>query len=1021
MEKTKYTKNDIDFACSILDSWIKYNQYNPVPVVKTSNKKELSNEFSNFNFENFKEKVTIAKENLYIEFVLGNVPINGYVKNKNENEYLGEMEKTFVLSFILEIDKNKKVCIKNQVYSPIIFSPISTDTFDNRHKENNNEKINQSIIDILNNVQDFELENIDSLLTSIEKEFEKINDEIFKIKKDDSENNNRHWYIRIVYPEKDQEKIFHPCFFMDTDFYSNDILKIKNRLNSNKNIEDDKILDLILGKKDREGIDITKFKNILKLSNCIERPFVKWPSKYNLSLMQDVAVNAFLKETNEKIFSVNGPPGTGKTTLLKEIAAGVIFEKAWLIHTKNEWRNKLKTIQIGKNEYEILPDELKSLGILVASNNNKAVENISKEWPKPFDLKEQEWPNLFSNNENDVYFSRLIKEIYEILESNNQEKNNFWGSISLPWGNKQNREPINAFFANEKNKKLFDPELKVDPELKDDNNEIFWKFWETYSSINAEKEKQKWVFEAIKSPTSSLEKNRREEKKIPKFIKLNEKWIKLSNDLRIANQMKDVDSYFFKYFIEQFKNKNDKKIENIKYFGEKITFLLEKIKKQYSKKTLKLEKKLKKIIDKIEISSSSKFSNLWNIKEEDINKKEVQEKEFLPYTKNTEKERISLFYLSLQIIKQFILQHNLYQILFISHEETKTLEPSKQITLKKEQFYILNFIFPVISTTFASFGNNFKEFDNDSLGIGIIDEAGQASPFAALGFIERNKRNLIVGDPFQVKPVVSLPKSIINLVKEVQGEKVANKKADELLRIDLSIQELADSITKYYAKINKKRVGCPLKIHRRCQSPMFEISNKISYDETMINANSSTIKNANTRFIDVKNSSNNGNSNDEENRQAIMLIEKIIAETNEEDLPFIISPFKQVIENIKSIIRKQQEKAEKDAIIKNKWEILKTKNVGTVHTFQGREANTVFFVLGGNSNNKAAIRWALSEPNIINVAVTRAKKELIVIGNKELWQEVSDKNNGCFNVLVEEIEKIKKEESCENSSNQVAQ
>lgn len=63
-------------------------------------------------------------------------------------------------------------------------------------------------------------------------------------------------------------------------------------------------------------------------------------------------------------------------------------------------------------------------------------------------------------------------------------------------------------------------------------------------------------------------------------------------------------------------------------------------------------------------------------------------------------------------------------------------------------------------------------------------------------------------------------------------------------------------------------------------------------------------------------------------------------------------------------------------------------HVGTVHTVQGREASTVFFVLGAQANNQAGARsWAGGNPNLANVAVTRAKSALYVIGNRSLWKK----------------------------------
>lgn len=60
--------------------------------------------------------------------------------------------------------------------------------------------------------------------------------------------------------------------------------------------------------------------------------------------------------------------------------------------------------------------------------------------------------------------------------------------------------------------------------------------------------------------------------------------------------------------------------------------------------------------------------------------------------------------------------------------------------------------------------------------------------------------------------------------------------------------------------------------------------------------------------------------------------------------------------------------------------------VGTIHTFQGREADTVILLLGApKASQQRARQWAASPPNIINVAVSRAKQNLYVVGSATAW------------------------------------
>lgn len=92
-----------------------------------------------------------------------------------------------------------------------------------------------------------------------------------------------------------------------------------------------------------------------------------------------------------------------------------------------------------------------------------------------------------------------------------------------------------------------------------------------------------------------------------------------------------------------------------------------------------------------------------------------------------------------------------------------------------------------------------------------------------------------MGDPQQVEPVVPLPDVLTAAVlREFDAD------PDKFGAPNASVQTLADEAGDYCATFDTaggfRTVGSPLLVHRRCASPMFEISNTIAYGGLMVQA-----------------------------------------------------------------------------------------------------------------------------------------------------------------------------------------
>lgn len=177
----------------------------------------------------------------------------------------------------------------------------------------------------------------------------------------------------------------------------------------------------------------------------------RWLSEpaHGLSLMQQFAVNTFFEEESQPVFSVNGPPGTGKTTLLRDIFAENIVRRAEVLAAMDKAQDAFIAMDKEK-AIGILKTELTGFEMVVASSNNTAVENISRDLPKQSSLAR----DYQKNGQNAFGYLETVARNLIAKQGGKYKKlpkdQEVWGLFSCALGKKANQNKVKQglFFVN---------------------------------------------------------------------------------------------------------------------------------------------------------------------------------------------------------------------------------------------------------------------------------------------------------------------------------------------------------------------------------------------------------------------------------------------------------------------------------------------------------------------------------------------------------------------------------------------
>jgi DNA replication ATP-dependent helicase Dna2 len=308
---------------------------------------------------------------------------------------------------------------------------------------------------------------------------------------------------------------------------------------------------------------------------------------------------------------------------------------------------------------------------------------------------------------------------------------------------------------------------------------------------------------------------------------------------------------------------------------------------------------------------------------------------------------------------------------------------------------------PVVATTTATWSSDkyipqtaqheegpAAENTSLSFDVAIIDEAGQLTVPAILGALRFVRRFILVGDEKQLPPLV------------LSKEAAINGLSDSLFSF---LKRLDDDYRKNHPETISASV--PLRTQYRMNKWISNFSSTVFYDKELmahesvanrklefvsvqrrgtsttanraLSVHKATDPNFPLVFVDVRDTSTNAESKTS-NTEAQMVREVIanllVRGIEQKDIG-IIAPYRAQVANIRRHLFSDD--------VASKWQALPATSpmsVDTVDRFQGGERMVIIMSFATTSEPQGERREFLTNPNRLNVALTRAQRKLILVG-----------------------------------------
>jgi KaiC/GvpD/RAD55 family RecA-like ATPase len=266
--------------------------------------------------------------------------------------------------------------------------------------------------------------------------------------------------------------------------------------------------------------------------------------------------------------------------------------------------------------------------------------------------------------------------------------------------------------------------------------------------------------------------------------------------------------------------------------------------------------------------------------------------------------------------------------------------------------------YPIITSTTNAARNQIGK-DGGAFDYIIIDESSQADLVTGMLALSAAKNAVVVGDTKQLACVITQ--------EEKESSMEIEQECDIQKRYSFTEQNLLSSLVKIIEVGDLQAPEELLREHYRCHPSIIGFCNQMFYEGKLIVMTMDDDRSpAEVLFIAITENNNYDRKNDYNRVQAGLFRDRI--------LPLFIESQEKSDIGVATPYRKQVDGMRNDA---NFSDI----QIDTVHKYQGREKGAIAFITRANDINDF-----INNPNLINVAVSRAKSEFALIAAPKVLQ-----------------------------------